>query len=145
MTGAGGGGPIASDQGGERELPSGVEPSARALPLVAEPSGREPDFSRGLLAAVVQNADTGQVLMVAHMDREAYEATLATGHAAFHSRSRDRLWVKGEESGNVMSVVEVRLDCDGDAVLLRVHPAGPACHTGARSCFESPPGDGDAH
>ncbi len=110
-----------------------------ALPLIVAPAGREADFSRDLVTAVVQDAATGQVLMVAHMNRAAYATTLATGRATFWSRSRGRLWEKGETSGNTMRVVEVRVDCDGDAVLLRVEPAGPACHTGARSCFEAPP------
>jgi len=82
---------------------------------------------------------TAEVLMVAHMNRDAYETTLVTRRATFWSRSRERLWQKGETSGNAMRVVEVRLDCDGDAVLLLVEPAGPACHTGARSCFTAPP------
>lgn len=89
----------------------------------------------GLVAAVAQDARTGRVLMLAHMDREAYEATLATGEAHFHSRSRGKLWRKGETSGNVLRVVEVWVDCDADAVLLLVEPAGPACHTGEVSCF----------
>ncbi len=109
------------------------------LPLHAQPEGREPDFSRGLLTAVVQDATTREVLMVAHMDRNAYTASLATRRATFWSRSRQRLWEKGETSGNTMRVVEARLDCDGDSVLLLVEPAGPACHTGATSCFELPP------
>jgi phosphoribosyl-AMP cyclohydrolase len=109
------------------------------LPLIPEPAGRSPDFARDLLTAVVQDASTGQVLMVAHMNREAYEATLVSGRATFWSRSRDRLWEKGETSGNTMRVVGVRVDCDGDAVLLLVEPAGPACHTGAVSCFTAPP------
>ncbi|HYA00569.1 MAG TPA: phosphoribosyl-AMP cyclohydrolase [Candidatus Binatia bacterium] len=103
------------------------------------PPDRVPDFSRGLITAVVQDQASAEVLMVGHMDREAYETTLATGLATFHSRSRDRLWVKGETSGNVMAVLEIRIDCDGDAVLLRVAPSGPACHTGSRSCFEPVP------
>ena len=73
--------------------------------------------------------------MVAHMNREAWEATLRSGHATFFSRSRQRLWEKGESSGNVMHVRAVRIDCDGDAVLLQVEPDGPACHTGERTCF----------
>jgi len=77
--------------------------------------------------------------MVAHMDRDAYAASLATRRATFWSRSRQRLWEKGETSGNAMHVVEARLDCDGDAVLLLVEPAGPACHTGAATCFTAPP------
>ncbi len=107
--------------------------------LVAQPVGREPDFGHGLVTAVVQDMEDGRVLMVAHMDGEAYKATLATRLATFFSRSRGRLWVKGETSGHRMDVVEVRIDCDGDAVLLRVAPRGPACHTGAGSCFEPPP------
>ena len=88
-----------------------------------------------LITAVVQDVASGDVLMVAHMDRAAWEATLRNRRATFFSRSRGRLWEKGETSGNVMHVREIRLDCDGDAVLLRVDPAGPACHTGERSCF----------
>jgi phosphoribosyl-AMP cyclohydrolase len=89
----------------------------------------------GLVTAVVQDATTSEVLMVAHMNREAWEATLRTRRATFFSRSRQRLWEKGETSGNTMHVRAVRIDCDGDAVLLRVHPDGPACHTGERTCF----------
>jgi phosphoribosyl-AMP cyclohydrolase len=89
----------------------------------------------GLITAVVQDATTSEVLMVGHMNEAAWKATLRDGHATFFSRSRQRLWVKGETSGNTMHVREVRIDCDGDAVLIRVHPDGPACHTGERSCF----------
>ena len=95
-----------------------------------------PDFSKGLLPAVAQDAETGEVLMVAYQDEEAWARTLASGRAWFHSRRRG-LWEKGATSGNVLDVVEVRLDCDRDAVLLRVRPAGPVCHTGARSCFDT--------
>ena len=96
----------------------------------------QPSFDAdGLVTAVVQDAETGEVLMVAHMNREAWEATLQSRRATFYSRSRDTLWEKGATSGNVMAVTDVLLDCDSDAVLLRVNPAGPACHTGARSCF----------
>ena len=96
----------------------------------------QPRFdAAGLVTAVVQDAGSGEVLMVAHMNREAWQATLRSGRATFYSRSRQRLWEKGESSGNVMEVREIRLDCDADAVLLKVTPAGPACHTGARSCF----------
>ncbi len=122
------GGPAARDA-----VPAG------RLPLIAEPPGRGPDFARELVTAVVQDATTDEVLMVAHMNRDAYQATLSSGRATFWSRSRERLWQKGETSGNALRVVEVRVDCDGDAVLLRVEPAGPACHTGARTCFEPPP------
>jgi phosphoribosyl-ATP pyrophosphohydrolase/phosphoribosyl-AMP cyclohydrolase len=96
-----------------------------------------PDFSKGLVPAVVQNAETGKVLMVAYMDEEAWKKTRETGRAWFLSRERG-LWEKGGTSGNTMEVVEVSLDCDADAVLLRVNPAGPACHTGAESCFFNP-------
>ena len=91
-----------------------------------------------LLPCVVQDADTGRVLMLAYVDTEAMEATVRTGEAHFHSRSRGRLWQKGETSGNVLRVVEIRADCDSDALLYLAHPAGPTCHTGAVSCF----GDG---
>jgi phosphoribosyl-ATP pyrophosphohydrolase/phosphoribosyl-AMP cyclohydrolase len=88
-----------------------------------------------LLPCVVQDADTGRVLMLAYVDAEALEATRRTGLAHFHSRSRDRLWQKGETSGNVLRVADIRADCDGDALLYLAHPAGPTCHTGAVSCF----------
>ena len=90
----------------------------------------------GLIAAVAQDAATGRVLMVAWMNREALEATARSGEAVYWSRSRQRLWHKGEESGHVQKVKELRLDCDADAVLLRVEQvAGIACHTGRESCF----------
>ncbi|MBX7493047.1 phosphoribosyl-AMP cyclohydrolase [Qipengyuania sp. 1NDW9] len=101
-------------------------------------SGSEfmPKFDdKGLLTAVVLDADSSQVLMVAFMDEEALEATLESGEAHFHSRSRGKLWKKGETSGNVLSVDEVLVDCDQDALVLRCRPKGPTCHTGARSCF----------
>ncbi len=97
-----------------------------------------PDFSKGLVPAVVQDADTGQVLMLAYMDEEAWSKTRDTRRAWFHSRTRG-LWEKGATSGNRMDVVETRVDCDADAVLLRVKPSGPACHTGAVSCFFNEP------
>jgi phosphoribosyl-ATP pyrophosphohydrolase/phosphoribosyl-AMP cyclohydrolase len=90
----------------------------------------------GLIAAVVQDQADGRVLMVAWQDREALEATFSTGDVHFHSRSRGKLWRKGEISGNVLHLVSAQLDCDADAILLTVHPVGPACHTGARSCFD---------
>ena len=96
----------------------------------------QPKFdSNGLVSAVAVDADSREVLMVAFMDREALAKTRETGLAHFHSRSRERLWMKGESSGNVLSVEEIRVDCDQDALILVVRPAGPACHTGARSCF----------
>lgn len=88
-----------------------------------------------LRAAIVQDADSGRVLMLAWMDDEALRLTRGSGEAHFFSRSRDRLWHKGETSGNTLAVEELREDCDGDAILLRVRPAGPACHTGSMSCF----------
>lgn len=89
----------------------------------------------GLVTAVVTDHATGEVLMLAHMDAEALAETRRTGEAHFFSRSRRRLWKKGESSGHVMRVREMRIDCDQDAIWLRCDPAGPACHTGARSCF----------
>ena len=93
-----------------------------------------PDFSKGLVPAMVQDAETGEVLMLAYQDEEAWRLTRSTGRAWFLSRQRG-LWEKGATSGNYLDIVEARLDCDLDSVLLRVHPRGPACHTGARSCF----------
>jgi phosphoribosyl-AMP cyclohydrolase len=92
----------------------------------------------GLVAAVVQQHDTGEVLMVAWMDDEALRRTLTTGRATYWSRSREAYWVKGETSGHRQWVRDVRLDCDGDALLLQVDQEGPACHTGERSCFHRP-------
>jgi phosphoribosyl-AMP cyclohydrolase len=91
--------------------------------------------SAGLLTAVVQHAETGEVLMVAFMDREALDKTRETAFAHFHSRSRGRLWMKGESSGHVLRVREILVDCDQDALVLKALPEGPACHTGAESCF----------
>ena len=90
----------------------------------------------GLVTAVVQDVNDGRVLMVAHMDAEALAATMTTGDVHFHSRSRDRLWRKGETSGNVLRLVRIAPDCDGDAVLVTVDPTGPTCHRGTRSCFD---------
>ena len=94
-----------------------------------------PGPSGQLLPAIVQDASDGRVLMLAWMDDEALRLTKETGEAWFWSRSRRSLWRKGETSGNTLAVEEIRDDCDGDAILLRVRPAGPACHTGSRSCF----------
>jgi phosphoribosyl-ATP pyrophosphohydrolase/phosphoribosyl-AMP cyclohydrolase len=102
-----------------------LDPAAVAWP---QPPGQIP--------AVVQDRADGRVLMLAWVDREALEATLATGEVHFHSRSRDRLWRKGETSGNVLRLVSVATDCDADALLLTVDPAGPTCHRGTRSCFD---------
>ena len=97
----------------------------------------EPDFDKrgGLVTAITQDADTNEVLMVAYMNRESWKHTLATGRATYWSTSRNELWVKGETSGHVQKVREIRVDCDADAVLLRVEQTGAACHEGYRSCF----------
>jgi phosphoribosyl-AMP cyclohydrolase len=98
----------------------------------------EPDFDKrgGLVVAIAQDAESGEVLMVAYMNRTAWETTLATGKACYWSTSRNQLWVKGESSGHVQEVKEIRIDCDADAVLLKVHQrGGAACHEGYPSCF----------
>lgn len=89
----------------------------------------------GLIPAIVQDAFTNDVLMMAWMNAESLRLTLETGEAVFWSRSRQEIWHKGATSGNVQKVIEVRVDCDADSLLVLVNPAGPACHTGARSCF----------
>lgn len=99
---------------------------------------------RGLVAAVAQQHDSGEVLMLAWMNREAVEETLRTGRVCYWSRSRGALWRKGETSGQVQKLVEIRLDCDGDALLLLVEQTGVACHTGRRSCFYRAARDGTA-
>ena len=91
--------------------------------------------SAGLLTAVVQHAESGEVLMVAFMDQTALDKTRETGLAHFHSRSRGKLWMKGETSGHLLRVRQILVDCDQDALVLKALPEGPACHTGARSCF----------
>ena len=91
--------------------------------------------ANGLITGVVTDAETGDLLMVAHLNAEALALTQSTGEAHFWSRSRGRIWRKGEESGNVLRVVELRIDCDQDALWIRAAAAGPACHTGARGCF----------
>lgn len=90
---------------------------------------------RGLVVAVVQHAEDDRLLMVGYMNREALELSIGSGHVTFWSRSRQALWRKGETSGNTLTLVELRLDCDGDAILVRALPAGPTCHTGESSCF----------
>jgi len=91
--------------------------------------------ANGLVPAVVQDAETNEVLMMAYMNRESLQLTLDRGETYFWSRSRGELWHKGETSGNVQRVVDIRVDCDADTLLVRVHPAGPACHTGNQTCF----------
>ncbi len=92
----------------------------------------------GLIPAIAQDAETGAVLMLAWMNEEALRLTLETRRVTYWSRSRQALWVKGESSGHRQELIEARLDCDGDALLLRVRQTGPACHTGAASCFFTP-------
>lgn len=96
-----------------------------------------PDFDAGggLLPAIAQDARTGEVLMLAWMNREAFDESLKTGRAVYYSRSRKRLWRKGEESGHFQKLVDLRIDCDADAILLRVEQTGAACHEGYSSCF----------
>ncbi len=89
----------------------------------------------GLVPAIVQDAETNQVLMLAYMNEESLRLTLEKGETVFWSRSRGELWHKGETSGNIQKVIEVRVDCDADTLLILVHPAGPACHTGNQTCF----------
>lgn len=103
---------------------------AARLKRAAGPDGR------GLVAAIAQQHDTGEVLMLGWMDDEALHRTLTTGRATYWSRSREEYWVKGDTSGHVQHVVDVRLDCDGDTLLVTVDQVGAACHTGARTCFD---------
>jgi len=91
--------------------------------------------ANGLIPAIVQDADTNEVLMMAYMNAESLRLTLEKGETWFWSRSRQELWHKGETSGNIQSVVDIRVDCDADTLLILVNPAGAACHTGERSCF----------
>jgi len=90
-----------------------------------------------MIPAIVQNSESGRVLMLAYMNAEAFERTKQTGFAHFWSRSRNELWKKGETSGNLLKVVSIDLDCDQDSILLSVEPVGPSCHTGSESCFDS--------
>jgi phosphoribosyl-AMP cyclohydrolase len=115
--------------------PHTVLPSSSELdPGIAALLKRDP---AGLVAAVVQEQETREVLMVGWMDDTALHRTLTTGRSTFYSRSRNEYWVKGETSGNRQWVREVKLDCDGDTLLVTVHQEGPACHTGSRSCFDT--------
>ena len=108
-------------------------------PVAESPLGVGPwtPNSDGLVCAVAQQRGTGEVLMVAWMDDEAVRRTIATGRATYWSRSRQEYWVKGETSGHAQFVHSIRVDCDGDALLLEVDQVGPACHTGQRSCFDT--------
>lgn len=95
------------------------------------------DFEKmgGLVPAIIQDADTRQVLMLGFMNEEAYQKTLQTGHVTFWSRTRQTLWTKGETSGNFLNLVDMKIDCDNDTLLVKVHPDGPTCHTGTDTCW----------
>jgi phosphoribosyl-ATP pyrophosphohydrolase/phosphoribosyl-AMP cyclohydrolase len=108
---------------------------ARASTPALDPDAIRWD-AKGLVPVIVQDVTDGRVLMLAYADREALAATMATGDLHFHSRSRDALWRKGETSGNVLRLVGLEVDCDGDAILATVEPTGPTCHRGTRSCFD---------
>jgi phosphoribosyl-AMP cyclohydrolase len=98
----------------------------------------KPDFEKGdgLIPVIAQDAETGEVLMLAYMNEEAFNATLKTGKASYYSRSRQKFWMKGESSGNVQEVKEIRMDCDNDTIVLKIKQVGgAACHTGHRTCF----------
>lgn len=116
--------------------------SQEFLPPLSEKAAQDettelrPKFnSDGLIAAVAQDSETGEVLMLAWMNDEALQKTISTGNATYWSRSREQLWTKGETSGNLQQVLEIRVDCDQDAVVLIVRQTGGACHTGRQSCF----------
>ena len=121
------------ESGTETVPENGTDDAVVLDPAVAERLKRD---AAGLVAAVVQQHDTREVLMVGWMDDEALHRTLTTGRATYWSRSRGEYWVKGETSGNPQLVKEVRLDCDGDTLLVKVDQVGVACHTGARTCFD---------
>ena len=99
------------------------------------PPGFSPDFSKGILPAIVQDATSGEVLMLAYMNEESLKLTLETGYTWFFSRSRNKLWKKGETSGHLQRVKEVYVDCDADTILVKVEQTGAACHTGNLTCF----------
>jgi phosphoribosyl-ATP pyrophosphohydrolase/phosphoribosyl-AMP cyclohydrolase len=115
-----------------------------SIPLAADADALQAlawDKQGGLLPAIVQDAQTHRVLMLGYMDREALAATLASRKVAFHSRSRQRLWTKGESSGHVLDLVSIQADCDHDTLLVQAHPRGPTCHLGTASCFPGAPAD----
>lgn len=99
------------------------------------------DFSKsahGLIPAIIQDSETKNVLMLGYMNAEAYQKTVETGKVTFYSRSKQRLWTKGEESGNFLNLVDIKNDCDGDTLLIQAQPVGPTCHTGADTCWQTP-------
>ena len=114
-----------------------------AFPMTARILDKLRFDASGLIPAIAQQHDTGEVLMLAWMDRDALRETIDTGQVCYYSRSRRRLWRKGETSGQVQRLVELRFDCDGDTLLLMVDQTGVACHTGRRSCFFSALRDGE--
>ena len=105
---------------------------------------KQPDFSKGLVPAIIQDASTRTVLMLGYMNEEAYTKTVAESRVTFFSRSKNRLWTKGEESGNFLDVVSLSIDCDADTILIQAKPAGPTCHTGADTCFDESNADSAA-
>ena len=120
-------------------LPDAAGPSSQTRTMTEPPEAAQtgPDFAKGggLLPAIVQDAHSGQVLMMAYMNADSYAETLATGRAVYYSRSRKKLWRKGEQSGHVQRVRAVYVDCDRDTILLEVEQVGGACHEGYQSCF----------
>ena len=117
---------------------SGMLVSRSMATQIPPPAAEIPNFAKGvdgLLPAIAQDAENGRVLMMAWMNREAWQETMATGHATYYSRSRGQLWRKGETSGHRQRVLEARVDCDADAILLQVEQTGAACHEGFKSCF----------
>jgi len=101
----------------------------------------EIDFSKsahGLIPAIIQDSETKNVLMLGYMNDEAFQKTMETGKVTFFSRSKQRLWTKGEESGHFLNLVDIKNDCDGDTLLIQAHPVGPTCHTGADTCWQTP-------
>jgi phosphoribosyl-ATP pyrophosphohydrolase/phosphoribosyl-AMP cyclohydrolase len=121
-------------------MPSPVDDAGRAVAAVDPGSALDWDKQAGLLPAIVQDADTGRVLMLGYMDRAALAATRASGRVTFFSRRTQRLWTKGETSGHALALVSIEADCDHDALLVQARPAGPTCHLGRASCFAGAPG-----
>jgi len=105
---------------------------------------KQPDFTKGLVPAIIQDASTRTVLMLGYMNEEAYAKTVAESRVTFFSRSKNRLWTKGEESGNFLDVISLSIDCDADTILIQANPEGPTCHTGADTCFNEPNQDNAA-
>jgi phosphoribosyl-ATP pyrophosphohydrolase/phosphoribosyl-AMP cyclohydrolase len=105
---------------------------------------QQPDFSKGLIPAIIQDAKTQKVLMLGYMNEEAYLKTIAEKRVTFFSRSKNRLWTKGETSENYLEVVNLQVDCDQDTILIQANPEGPTCHTGADTCFNEPNQDNAA-